>query len=349
MSLERARKTINLQITDKTPQWEHIENPGFLKELTGVDAIENPRQALIDACRILDLDFILPLPEYGELVFMPENGDVNGKMVDRVNLRVVQEPEEVFMFDPFDPPECDYKDNLGIDPRLCLNERAQYFQSYWKSSQDAVGTTAMVPGCNWYTLFHAFGTNVGYEATFVAALTEPVRFKELIEKLAIVSLKQMEALAQTDAELILCHDDLGMSDRTIFSPDWYRENIFPWYKELWKPIKKANKKILFYSDGNIDSIMDDLIQTGIDGLFIDTCSSMETAVERFGGSLVLLGNANVEKMTFGNRSGVEEEVKRCIKYGKGIPGYILCASGHFMSNVPAENIKAYFKAAEILR
>ena len=133
-----------------------------------------------------------------------------------------------------------------------------------------------------------------------------------------------------------------MVDRTIYAPDWYRENIFPWYKEMWKPIKKSGKKLLFYSDGNIDSIIDDIVDTGVDGVFIDCCANLEKAVGKYGGKKFILGNVDNGKLVRENINDVANEVDRCLALGNNLPGYILSNSGQFLYDVPLGTIEQYF-------
>jgi hypothetical protein len=342
MSILRARQTINLKKTDKIAQWENISNEKFLCELTGIDSKELPREALIKAYELLDIDFALPLPAKGANSYLDRN--------DSVQFLTVDDPEEVYAFDPYNIPcNTSFFIDMGVPACASLSERTDFFQRKWKDSHDEIGDSVMVPVCSWYTLFHAFFVNFGYEATAIAAYSEPERFRDVVERIFEVSLKKMEAFAQTDAELALCHDDLAMSDRTIFPPDWYREYIFPWYKELWKPLKKAGKKVLFFSDGKIDDIMGDLVETGADGLFIDTCASLEKAQKQFSGRIFLLGNADCRIISEGSREDIYREVERCTRVGKNSNGYILNVSGHIMNEIPLENLKAYFEYASLLR
>jgi len=342
MSIVRARQTINLEKADKIAQWENISNEGFLSGLTGIDAKEQPREALIKAYGLLDIDFALPLPAKGTNGYLDKN--------DSVQFLTVDDPEEVYSFDPYNiPAATPFSGDMGVPAGASLMERADFFQRQWKDSHDEIGHSVMVPVCSWYTLFHAFFVNFGYEATAVAAYSEPERFRDVVGRIFEVSLKKMEAFAQTDAELALCHDDLAMADRTIFPPDWYREYIFPWYKELWKPLKKAGKKVLFFSDGKIDDIMSDLVETGADGLFIDTCASLEKVQRQFGGRIFLLGNADCRIISEGSREDIYREVERCTRAGRNSNGCILNVSGHIMNEIPLENLNAYFEFAKTLR
>ncbi len=336
MSIERARRIINLQQTDKTGEWEYIWNAAFIQKLTGLDPMESPRKAYVKAAEALDLDFMIPFSdESGRVLFTrPETNQ---------NMDVAVDPEEIYSFDPFNPPTTSYYySEMGIDPKSGMGEMAEFYQNQWKENQDAAGDAYMVPICDWYTLVHGFTINFGFEASCIASLEDPRRFKDSIESFAMVTMKRLEAYAQTDAELVLCHDDLAMADRTIYSPDWYRECIFPWYREFWNLIRKSGKKLLFYSDGNIDSILDDLVATGIDGMFLDSCADLGKAMGKYGGKKILLGNVDLGKLTSGGAASIAREVDRCVALGGDLPGYILCNSGQFLHDVPLETIEGYF-------
>jgi uroporphyrinogen-III decarboxylase len=95
--------------------------------------------------------------------------------------------------------------------------------------------------------------------------------------------------------------------------------------------------------------MSDLVETGVDGLFIDTCASLEKAQELFGGKIFLLGNVDCRILTEGKYDDIRKEVERCTNVGKKSNGYILNVSGHIMNEIPSENLKSYFECAKALR
>ena len=59
-------------------------------------------------------------------------------------------------------------------------------------------------------------------------------------------------------------DDLGFKSATLLPPDDIRRLIIPQYKKIIDAVHEAGKPFLLHSCGNIFSVMDDLIDAGID-------------------------------------------------------------------------------------
>jgi len=145
--------------------------------------------------------------------------------------------------------------------------------------------------------------------------------------------------------------DIGDKNGTIFSPAFLRRELIPRLKREIEPVKQAGIKVIFHSDGNIMSILDDLVDAGIDGLNpIETSAGMDLAFlkKRYGKNLVLVGNADAAKvLPFGTPQQVEEEVKRCIREGASGGGYFLdTGAGEIMPSFPVENVLSMFKAVK---
>ncbi len=59
MSVERARRALRGEPTDRIPLFEIPNHPGFLRELTGLNPFEQPVAAVAAAIRQLDIDLML--------------------------------------------------------------------------------------------------------------------------------------------------------------------------------------------------------------------------------------------------------------------------------------------------
>lgn len=359
MSYERALRAINLERTDKIAQAEMLGHPDFVEKLTGIDAYQFPAKAFAEAYKRLDVDIVWDLPSastrFGEGEVMR---DEKGRLRTRWGVDAgaywesdtqFHDVEDVFAYDPFECSTGDYTRFLPVDPRKSVEEMAEGFAAELKEKQDLLGRSALVPGYHYFTLFHYFVTTFGWELTSYAALRHRDRFRQVIERFAELSIKICEAWSRVDFELFLSHDDLAMNTGPIFSPDWYRENIFPWYPEIWRSLKKSGKKIFFISDGDITSLLDDLMACGMDGIFLESMVSLEDVARKYGSSKFIVGNVDTRVLTFGGQDDIEEEIKRCVAAAGDCAGYILCATGSIPHNVPLENVEIYFRLCERYR
>ena len=66
-------------------------------------------------------------------------------------------------------------------------------------------------------------------------------------------------------------DDIAYKSGPLLSPTWMRTHYFP---RLARTVAAAHERgitVLFHSDGNLNEILDDLIEAGIDGLIPLKC------------------------------------------------------------------------------
>ena len=152
-------------------------------------------------------------------------------------------------------------------------------------------------------------------------------------------------------DIIWIGDDFGMQDGMIISPALFREFFKPRYAYLfskWKTLN-PNVKIAFHSDGNIYPIIPDLIEVGLDILNPIQPKSMDPAKVKklYGDKLTLWGTVDIQEvLPFGSVEDVANEVKlRLETVGKG-GGFIISPAHNIQSQVPLENILAFYEAAK---
>jgi hypothetical protein len=63
MSRERFLKAVNLQSVDRVPCNEWIDHPEYVRKLTGIDPFEDPSGAVVEAIRLLDIDWYTGIPK----------------------------------------------------------------------------------------------------------------------------------------------------------------------------------------------------------------------------------------------------------------------------------------------
>jgi hypothetical protein len=158
----------------------------------------------------------------------------------------------------------------------------------------------------------------------------------------------MDAWAQTDVEAIIQHDDFVWTAGAFMRPEIYRSVIIPRYAELWKPLKRAGKKVLFCSDGDFREFAADIVAAGADGLIFEPVMEFGEMVEKFGQSTVLVGSAvDCRDLTFGTWDTVKAAIDRSLALARTCRGVILATGNHLPANIPApmlEQYRAYLQA-----
>jgi len=153
-------------------------------------------------------------------------------------------------------------------------------------------------------------------------------------------------------DVVMWGDDLAMQEGPLMSPHMYRELIKPRHKRMNAALKAHNSaKIHFHSCGSVYSLVEDLIDTGIDALnpIQVNARNMDPAhlKDKFGTRLAFWGGIDTQKLLpFGKPEEVRQEVRTIIDcMGKG-GGYILASVHNIQAEVPPENIVAMFDEAK---
>lgn len=194
----------------------------------------------------------------------------------------------------------------------------------------------------------------GMENFFVDLAMNKEFASELMEKVSEYHIQLYKRYLEEVGEFVqIVHisDDLGTQTAPYFSMGMYREMIKPKQKQLMAHIKdRSDAKIFYHCDGAISTLIDDLIEIGVDIL-----NPIEPAVkgmdpsrlkESFGRKLAFHGAISQQQvLSKGTPDQVREEVKRRIReLGQG-GGYILAAAQTIVPEVPAENIIEMFRTA----
>jgi len=168
---------------------------------------------------------------------------------------------------------------------------------------------------------------------------------------ALISGKKM---VEMGIDIYLAGDDFGMQDRLLISPALWREFIKPRYAKLFQELRNVRKDIILalHSDGNMEEVIPDLIEVGLDLLQPIQPKAMEPArlKRKYGDKLSLWGAVDVQEvMPFGTPQDVEREVRERIRTLAPGGGYILCTSHCVQADMPLENVRAFYAAAERYR
>ncbi|UCF98504.1 MAG: hypothetical protein JSV89_02975 [Spirochaetaceae bacterium] len=138
-------------------------------------------------------------------------------------------------------------------------------------------------------------------------------------------------------------DDLGFRSSTMTSPEFLREQILPWHRECARIAHEHGKPYLLHSCGNLDAIMDDLIDTvRIDGKhsFEDTILPVNEAYRRYGQRISIIGGIDVDFLCRASeadiRRRVRETLEACTGGDRG-KGYCLGTGNTVANYMPVEN------------
>jgi uroporphyrinogen decarboxylase len=140
-----------------------------------------------------------------------------------------------------------------------------------------------------------------------------VQSQEFMRMLAIVHqfyLKELAVWAKTDVDALYISDDWGSQNSMLISPQIWRRDFKPLYKEYADIAHGHGKYLFMHSDGYILEIIPDLIELGVDAI---NCELFLIGVEELGrcfrGQITFWGGIDSQHLLCeGNANDVNEAV-----------------------------------------
>lgn len=136
-------------------------------------------------------------------------------------------------------------------------------------------------------------------------------------------------------------DDIAFKSGPLFRPDWLREQYFPRLARVIAAWHEKGIRVLFHSDGNLNPVLDDLVEAGIDGLNpIEILAGMDVGtIHARHPHLFLAGGIDVSQLLpFGHPRQVARVVRQAIEQAEG--RLMVGSSTELNNEVPLENFRA---------
>lgn len=143
------------------------------------------------------------------------------------------------------------------------------------------------------------------------------------------------------------YDDMAYNDGPMFSPSAFKRIFLPAYARMVHAWKAAGARfVLLHSDGNIERLLDMLLEAGIDGINpIEPRSGMSlvSLKRRYGDRLALIGGmCNAVTLPQGPIDRIIAETRAIIDVGRD--GGVVIGAHSIGSDVPVAHYDAYHRA-----
>lgn len=185
----------------------------------------------------------------------------------------------------------------------------------------------------------------GWEPFLIASALEPRKFGKILDRFGQASLAVAQGWSEIEGtELITIHDDIACTRGVIMNPQWYREYIFPWYRQIFAAIHEKGRKVIYVSDGNYMPVLDDILETNPDGLYIES-TSMEPGefMCRAGRDKLFLIKSDSRNIDFGTPDDIYKELKMLRELHEEFPGMMMYRGGGNPKLQNAEAFNRYFQ------
>lgn len=174
---------------------------------------------------------------------------------------------------------------------------------------------------------------------------------DLVKKLVDISITYYTQMAYTamelGADIFWTSDDYCDNRGPIMGPDPWKKFILPGLSQLIKSIKKEGYHFIKHNDGNINSILDEMVEAGItciDPIDAEAGMDLKKIKDTYGNRIAIKGGVPVASvLTNGTEKDVVKNVKQCIVNGGIGGGYILSSSSDIISAVNPENYHKMLK------
>ena len=142
-------------------------------------------------------------------------------------------------------------------------------------------------------------------------------------------------------------DDIAYKSGLFIQPEVFKPIWLPKLKRIFEPVLNAELPILFHSDGKLDEIIDDLIDTGITCLNpMDPYSiDYREYKKKYGNRIALSGNIDIEyPLVKGTPEDVQRDVKEHMDVLKPGGRWVAGSSHSIVNYIPHENFVAMLNA-----
>lgn len=187
----------------------------------------------------------------------------------------------------------------------------------------------------------------GYENIIFDMIDDEENLPRLIEMVESFNIEIIKKYLTMDIDLISYAEDLGMQIGPMLSPEHFRQYIKPSYKRLMQPAKDKGVTIHMHSDGDLHSLIDDIMDCGVDIINLqDLVNGIYWIKEKLSGKTCIELDVDRQKITpFGTPAEIFHLIKEEVTQLGCRQGGLMLLYGLY-PNLPLENVKAVMDAME---
>jgi hypothetical protein len=342
-SLERVRAILRGGKPDRAPLYDLLRNDAVIEQFTGEKLTFENAGRVVFACYEPAVDATRPmvrLPRAETETTLPD-----GRKERVFRWTVWTEHKTYADSDAYAAAKRAYLDKTD---HSWNTQRRQELDTYLASVAEHRRKLGEVfffstgPGLG---LMGIFG-EVGLEQFSYYLADQPDIVDELLEDNTRRAITWVEHLpADHGLDAIFLGDDIAFKSGPLLAPAWFRKHYFARLTRVLAAYHRRGIKVLFHSDGNLNAIMDGLVEAGIDGLNpIEVLAGMDVGdLHRRYPHLFLAGGIDVSQLLpYGTPQQVKDAVHRAIDAAEG--RLMVGSSTELHNDVPLANYLALREA-----
>ena len=184
-------------------------------------------------------------------------------------------------------------------------------------------------------IFEELRNLMGFETLAIKSIEEPELLVDILENLATLAERAIDmATTHPSTGALFYGEDMGFNHGTMLHPDFFRQHLLPRHKRFAHICHRNGKPFIFHSCGNIEALLEDLIEeVGIDAFhsFQDNITPIEEMHSRYGDRISLLGGVDVDLLARGSTEDVRARTRRILEACTPTGGIII-GSGNSVTN-----------------
>jgi uroporphyrinogen decarboxylase len=267
-------KVLNRETPARPTLFEFFLNKPLYDKLSGQDIASNPPEGIIKAFYQAGYDYATVQCGFG----FPRK-EIHRE--DTISLNEGAMISDRKSFDEYPWPDPDKADYSPLDKAT-------------KFLPDNMKVIACGPGGVLENVIRL----IGYDNLCFMLVDDPELFGDICEKVGSTLVRHYEISGQfKSVGAMISNDDWGFKSQPMMSPEDMRRFIIPWHRKIAETIHKANRPAILHSCGNLESLMDDIIDDiGYDGKhsYEDIICPVEEAYEKWGHRIAILGGIDLD-------------------------------------------------------
>ena len=183
-------------------------------------------------------------------------------------------------------------------------------------------------------IFEALNSVFGIEDHLLYMALYPEELTEVYRKMADWNIENGKNLLDLGVDGIHVSDDWGSQRSMLFSPQMFRDMIYPCHKRMLTEFKNGDALVSLHSDGCIRHVLDDVVELGYD--FVHPWQESagmpyDLYLQKYQDKFGILGGVCIQTtLGFGDIPRVDREIRRVFRLLKGKRW--ACCTTHFVES-----------------
>jgi uroporphyrinogen decarboxylase len=187
----------------------------------------------------------------------------------------------------------------------------------------------------------------GYENLILGMADEDPRVSKLIGLVEEFNYQFVQKWMALEPDMMSFPEDLGMQVGPMLSPDSFRKYIKPVYQRIMKPARDQGCIVHMHSDGDIRTLVDDLIDGGVEIINLqDLVNGIDWIADKFAGRTCIDLDIDRQSITArGTPKQIDDLILEEVTKLGSKEGGLMMIFGLY-PGTPLENVKALMDAME---